>query len=193
MGHIDAREHELAGAPRPIRMGHERVAANRPGLAGRGSIEVRSAAFADGEVIPRRYAGDGEDVSPPLAWSHVPRETREVAVLCEDPDAPMASPFVHWLVHGLPPGVRALGEGVTRATFVPGLPPAHQGRNSGQDTGYMGPLPPPGHGVHHYYFEVFALDQPLGLRALCTRDELVQAMRGHVLASGVLVGTYERG
>lgn len=189
MGRIDAERREVDGARRTIRVGHERVALHHPGLAGWAPIEVSSAAFAEGAVIPRHFAGDGDDVSPPLSWSKVPAATREVVVLCEDPDAPFPSPFVHWLIHGLPPAVRSLSEGVTD---TPVIPAAHQGKNSRRDTGYMGPLPPPGHGVHHYYFEVFALDAALDLDGAPTRDQLVRAMRGHVIGSGALVGTYTR-
>lgn len=192
MGIVDTVKREFGKAIRPIRAGHEKVAVHRPELTAGANIEVTSAAFGEGAAIPRHYAGDGDGVSPPLAWSRVPERTRSVAVLCEDPDAPFPSPFVHWLIHGLPPTVHSLDEGVGRTTTVPGVPSAHQGSNSGHDTGYMGPMPPPGHGVHHYYFEVFALDTPLGLDESPTRDELVKAMRGHVLASGSLVGTYVR-
>ncbi len=192
MSIVDTVKREFGKAIRPIRAGHEKVAVHRPELTAGANIEVTSAAFGEGAAIPRHYAGDGDGVSPPLAWSRVPERTRSVAVLCEDPDAPFPSPFVHWLIHGLPPTVHSLDEGVGRTTTVPGVPSAHQGSNSGHDTGYMGPMPPPGHGVHHYYFEVFALDTTLDLDESPTRDELVKAMRGHVLASGSLVGTYVR-
>jgi len=192
MGIVDTVKREFGKAIRPIRAGHEKVAVHRPELTAGASIEVSSTAFVEGGAIPRRYAGDGDDVSPALSWSRVPDRTRSVAVLCEDPDAPFPSPFVHWLVHGLPAMVHSLPEGVGKSATVPGVPAAHQGSNSGHDTGYMGPMPPPGHGVHHYYFQVFALDAALDLDESPTRDELVRAMRGHVLASGSLIGTYVR-
>ena len=192
MGSVDSVKRGSSKGLHPIRAGHEDVAVFRPELAGATTVEVSSPAFVEGGAIPRHFAGDGDDVSPPLSWSKVPAGTRSIAVLCEDPDAPVASPFVHWLVHGVPPDVHALAEGVARTPYVPGVPAAHHGRNSGRDTGYLGPLPPPGHGVHHYYFQVFALDAAPRVSASPTRDELVKAMRGHVLGSGVLVGTYVR-
>lgn len=192
MGIIDTLKHEVGEALRPLRAGHEKVAVHRLGLADGARIHVSSPAFADGTAIPRRFSGEGDDVSPPLAWSAVPAGTREVAVLCEDPDAPFPSPFVHWLVHGLAPEVRSLPEALAPSADPPQPESAHQGSNSARDTGYTGPMPPPGHGVHHYYFQVFALDTRLDLDGSPTRDELVDAMRGHILASGTLIGTYFR-
>jgi Raf kinase inhibitor-like YbhB/YbcL family protein len=192
MGIVDDIKHEIGKAFRGVRAGHEKVAIHRLKAPDGRSLVVTSAAFAEGEAIPRRYAGDGDDVSPPLAWSGLPAGTRSVAVLCEDPDAPFPKPFVHWLVHGLPPDVGALPEGVAKTADLPGLPTAHQGANSGRDEGYTGPMPPPGHGVHHYYFQVFALDAAPAVGASTTRDELVRAAEGHVLAAGALVGTYVR-
>lgn len=192
MGIVDTIKHEVGKALRPIRAGHEKVATYRLAALDGHGIRVVSPAFADGAAMPKHFAGDGDDVSPPLSWSDVPAGTREVAVLCEDPDAPFPSPFVHWLVHGLPPDVHALPEGLAKTSVVPGVPSAHQGDNSGRDEGYTGPMPPPGHGVHHYYFQVFALDRRLNLQDSPTRDELVHAMEGHVLAAGTLIGTYLR-
>jgi Raf kinase inhibitor-like YbhB/YbcL family protein len=98
-------------------------------------------------------------------------------------------PFAHWVVIGLPSDARSLTEGVTSATPLPGL--AMQGKNSAGGRGYTGPKPPPGHGVHHYHFQVFALGEPSGLQGDVDRDAVVAAIRGKIIASGELVGTYE--
>ncbi len=184
MGMMNTVKREIGKALRPLRAGDEKVGVYRPEYGGREVIDVRSEAFSEGAPIPPRYAGDGENVSPPLTWGEVPAGTREVVVLCEDPDAPMQKPFSHWVMVGISPSVHRLDEGVTRG--------AHPGTNSAHKQGYMGPMPPPGHGVHHYHFEVFALDAPLSLGAKPTRDDVLEAMKGHVLACGETVGTYER-
>lgn len=160
-------------------------------------LELRSAAFAPGAPIPRRYAarGEGENVSPPVAWSHVPAGTRELVLLCEDPDAPRDTPFAHWVVYAIPPTLIELPEGFSGRRFPKGSLEAAvvEGRNDFGEIGWGGPLPPRGHGVHRYVFSLLALDAPLGLQERgATRDELLRAVRGHVLDQGELIGTYER-
>jgi len=147
-------------------------------------LEVKSSAFADGGAVPRKYTGEGEDVSPPLSWSNVPEGTKEFALICDDPDAPRPVPWVHWVLYKIPASVRELAEGSSGG--------AREGRNDFGNTGYGGPMPPPGHGVHHYHFKVYALDTELDLPAGATKDQLLGAMKGHVAAEGELVGTYER-
>lgn len=152
-------------------------------------IIVRSAAFAPGAAIPQRYSQDGENVSPPLTWDGLPPETRAVALIMDDPDAPRADPFVHWVAYGLPAD-RSLPEGVpTGSRGEGGL---LQGPNTYGHPGYDGPKPPPGHGVHHYHFKLYALDETLDLALGLDKEGLLRAIRGHVLAEGELVGTYER-
>ncbi|HTQ05637.1 MAG TPA: YbhB/YbcL family Raf kinase inhibitor-like protein [Polyangiaceae bacterium] len=147
-------------------------------------LDVRSEWFADGEPLPARASADGEGEPPPLEWSEPPPRTREFALVCEDPDAPRTEPFVHWLVYSIPGNARALdGAGVARA---------RQGRNGAGGCDFTPAAPPPGHGVHHYHFELFALDEPLGLDTGADKAELVDAMDGHVLAYGELVGTFTR-
>jgi len=147
------------------------------------TLHVTTTAFADGGPIPERYAGtDGS--TPYLAWSGVPAETKELVLLCEDPDAPMPKPFVHWVVYGLSPEVTSVGGPAATGGLT-------EGKNSTGKIGYMGPKPPPGHGVHHYHFELFALDAPLELGPGADRDAVVRAMHGHVRASGEVVGTFE--
>ena len=147
-------------------------------------ITVTSSAFNPGAKIPRKYTGEGEDVSPPLAWSGAPADTKEFALICDDPDAPRPEPWVHWVLYGIPADRNSLPEGNAGG--------ADEGKTSFGKIGYGGPMPPPGHGVHHYYFKVYALDQPLELGPGATKERLLEAMAGHVLAEGELVGTYER-
>ncbi len=157
-------------------------------------LEVTSTAFGQGEEIPRKYTGEGEDLSPPLSWSGVPEAAREIAVLCDDPDAPTPEPWVHWLIYGIPAGAGGLPEGVPNEPRLDNPPGALQGKNSwpsGVTIGYRGPMPPPG-GPHRYYFKVYALDAPLGLEPGIDKQALLRALEGHVLAEGELMGRYER-
>jgi hypothetical protein len=152
------------------------------------SISVNSPAFAEGQTIPRHFTGDGMDVSPPLNWSAPPRGTKSIAVLCDDPDAPRGN-WVHWLLYDLPPVTRELPEA------LPADPDLNDGSRHGVNdfgyVGYGGPAPPRGT-PHRYCFKVFALDAELGLPSGATRKELLDAMHGHVLEEGQLVGVYAR-
>jgi Raf kinase inhibitor-like YbhB/YbcL family protein len=156
------------------------------------SLTVQSPAFADGRPIPRRHTGDGEDLSPPLTWSALPAGTKELALIVDDPDAPTAEPWVHWVIHGIPATTAGLNEGVHQQERPPFPAGAIQGTNSWETVGYRGPAPPRGHGLHHYHFTIYALDAPLGLLAGLDKRGLLKAVVGHVLARGELVGTYER-
>jgi len=159
------------------------------------SMTIQSSAFQNGASIPKKHTGDGVDVSPPLAWSGVPAGTREFALICDDPDAPTPQPWVHWVIYHIPPEATGLPEGVPTATRIEQPVHALQGRNSwssGGTTGFRGPAPPPGHGIHHYHFRLYALDSPLGLNAGIDKPTLLSAMQGHILAEAELVGTYSR-
>ncbi len=147
-------------------------------------IEVKSSAFEQGGQIPRKFTGEGEDVSPELVFSGIPDTARELALICDDPDAPTPQPFVHWVLVGLPPSTTKLNEGDSGGGTA--------GKNDFSKIGYGGPMPPPGHGVHHYHFKLYALDKELGLGEGLTKDEALDAMKGHVVGEGELVGTYER-
>jgi Raf kinase inhibitor-like YbhB/YbcL family protein len=149
------------------------------------AITVTSPAFAPGERIPKKhaYAPEGANISPALRWSGVPKPTKELALLCDDPDAPMAEPWVHWVLYKLPPTATGLQEGTAEGIA---------GVNSWDEEAWGGPLPPKGHGTHHYHFKVFALDAALDLKAGATKADLLKAIKGHVLAQGELVGTYSR-
>jgi Raf kinase inhibitor-like YbhB/YbcL family protein len=107
-----------------------------------------------------------------------------MALICDDPDAPTPEPWVHWILYKIPPTLSGLKEGDKGGGV--------EGKNSFEKIGYGGPMPPRGHGMHHYHFKLYALDQPLGLGAGLSKDQLLAAMKGHVLAQGELIGTYER-
>lgn len=159
-------------------------------------FNLTSSAFKTGAAIPRKFSGEGDDVSPPLAWDGVPDGTQEFSLTCDDPDAPTPEPWIHWVIYAFGPQVRDLPEGVP--SNVPQLTApvaARQGKNSwpsGVTIGYRGPLPPPGHGPHHYQFRLYALDKRLDLPPGETKQQLLDAMKGHVLAEAEHVGTYER-
>jgi Raf kinase inhibitor-like YbhB/YbcL family protein len=156
------------------------------------SIRLHSAAFAEGADIPRRYTGDGEDLSPPLSWEGLPAATRELAMIVDDPDAPTGEPWVHWVIYNLPPTQEGLVEGVPPIPRPKSPLGSTQGRNSWNSLGYRGPAPPKGHGVHRYYFRLYALDRTLELPEGLDKAGLLKAMRGHVLAEAELMGTYQR-
>ncbi len=148
------------------------------------TIKITSSAFAPGAPIPKKHTGEGPDVSPPLAWSGIPAGTRELALICDDPDAPTPKPWVHWVLYKLPPTLAGLKEGETGG----GL----QGVTDFGRASWNGPMPPRGHGIHHYHFKLYALDRPLDVKPGLTKDQLLDAMKGHILDQGELVGTYER-
>lgn len=156
------------------------------------TITIQSPAFAPNAVIPRKHTGDGDDVSPPLLWSGVPDAARELVLIVDDPDAPVGD-WVHWLVYGIPTDALGLPEGIPAGVPKLAAPRgAIQGTNSWHKTGYGGPAPPRGHGVHHYHFKLYALDKPLGLEPGATKQALLAAMHGHIIAQGELVGIYQR-
>lgn len=143
---------------------------------------VTSPAFGDGAAIPVRHTCDGDDVSPALRWDGVPRGSRSLAMIVDDPDAPRGT-FTHWVVYDLPESLRDIAEGE-----APGTP----GRNSFGRIGYSGPCPPPGHGPHRYRFTLYALDLPAIALESGTREELEARMETHVLGTARLTGVYER-
>ncbi len=147
-------------------------------------MELRSPAFSDHATIPTRHTKDGDDVSPALEWSGVPEQAVELALLCEDPDAPGGT-FVHWVLSGLDPSLPGLGEGQVPDGAV-------EGRNDFGDIGYGGPRPPAGDEHHRYFFRLYAASEPLGLSPGGSADDLRSALAGTELAQATLVGTYER-
>lgn len=159
------------------------------------AMQLSSSAFAPGGAIPRRYTGEGEDISPPLQWTGLPTGTQELALICDDPDAPTPEPWVHWVLYKIPPQTTGLPEGLPKTAQLSHPPGAMQGKNSwttGQMIGYRGPMPPPGHGVHHYHFTLYALDAPLSIQPGETKKNLLKKMEGHILAAAELIGTYQR-
>ena len=154
-------------------------------------LTLQSETFSQNQAVPRKYSGEGDDISPPLTWSDVPDGTKELALIMDDPDAP-AGTWVHWVIYKIPADSGGLSEGIPTSAQVSSPAGALQGKNSGNKIGYGGPAPPPGHGLHHYHFKLYALDVKLGLDSGASKQSLLGAMQGHILAQGELVGTYQR-
>ena len=152
------------------------------------AIRLASPEFADGAAIPIKYTCDGKDVSPALQWSGLPAGTKSLALIADDPDAPGGT-FVHWVLYDLPSSASELPEGVAKVETLPNG--AKQGTNGARSLGYRGPCPPQGN-PHRYFFKLYALDAELGLPPGATKEDLLKAMEGHVLAEGQLMGTYQR-
>lgn len=151
------------------------------------TIALTSSAFMDGSDIPTKYTCDGEDVSPPLEWSNLPEGTKSIALIVDDPDAPGRT-FVHWVLYAISPDAGGLPEGVPAVDITP--EGAKHGRSGFGRNGYGGPCPPSG--SHRYFFKLYALDSELGLEAGADKSDLLQAMAGHILAQGQLMGRYQR-
>lgn len=150
-------------------------------------MQMTSTAFPDGELIPKRYTCDGQDISPPLAWRGVPEKARSLVLICDDPDAPMGT-WVHWVLYDLPADSAGLPEAVpAEKTLKSG---ARHGKNSWGRVGYGGPCPPGG--THRYYFKLYALDRPLKLSPGKKKAEVIKAMEGRILAEAKLMGKYRR-
>jgi Raf kinase inhibitor-like YbhB/YbcL family protein len=145
-------------------------------------FELASSAFNGGEGIPEKYSCDGDNVSPSLSWRGPPDGARSLALILHDPDAPSGD-FTHWVAWSIEAGASGLEEGAH---------PGAEGANGFGENGYGGPCPPPGGGTHRYVFELFALDTEIDLEAGASREQLEDAMDGHVLGAAELVGTYER-
>lgn len=160
-------------------------------VADTATIEMQSTVFQENEMIPQRYSGEGQNVSPPLSWSNLPPETKELALVIEDPDAP-AGPFIHWVIYNIPPNLKRLPENVEKSPQPDEPEGVLQGKNSTGKIGYTGPMPPPGHGIHHYHFRLFALDKKLNLKSGLSRNDLMKQISDHIIAEGDLVGLYER-
>jgi len=151
------------------------------------SIKLTSTAFQNGGMIPAKYTCDGTNVSPPLDWSGAPQTTKSLALICDDPAAP-GKTWVHWVVFDLPAGRTSLPENVPpQGTIAGGW---KQGMNDFKKIGYGGPCPPSG--THRYFFKIYVLDAELNLESGTTKDQLLQAMKDHILAQGELMGRYKR-
>ena len=155
-------------------------------------FKLESRMFTQGQLIPRRYTGDGKDLSPPLNWSGVPKGTRQFVLIVDDPDAPSPKPWVHWVIYGLEAKTVRLKEGVPRQKILVVPHGAMQGLNSWQTIGYRGPKPPAGHGLHHYHFTLYALDKKCQFKPGLTKPQVLQKIRRNILAKSTLIGTYKR-
>jgi Raf kinase inhibitor-like YbhB/YbcL family protein len=152
------------------------------------TIELTSTAFREGETIPKPYTGDGKDQSPPLRLGDPPAGTKSYVLIADDPDAPRGT-WVHWVLFNLPAETRELKEGVPAEKTLPSG--AKQGTNDFKKIGYGGPSPPPGK-PHRYFFKLYALDTFLDLEPGATKEQVLGAAKGHVLAEGQLMGKYGR-
>jgi Raf kinase inhibitor-like YbhB/YbcL family protein len=151
------------------------------------AIKITSPAFEQGGMIPSKYTADGENISPPLKWEGVPEGTVTIAVISDDPDAPVGT-WVHWVMWNVPPDKKELSENVPPDPRLPDG--SMQGITDFRKPGYGGPAPPSG--THRYYFKIYALDTKLDLPESSTKANLVKAMQGHILAQGELMGKYKR-
>jgi Raf kinase inhibitor-like YbhB/YbcL family protein len=153
------------------------------------SLDLKSDAFVSGQSIPAKYSCIGKNISPALTWGNPPDGTRSFALIVDDPDAPMGT-WVHWVLFNIPADQRSLAEDlpVTGKNVDPNA--VYFGRNSSGNTRYDGPCPPSG--THRYYFKLYALDALVDLLPGATKDELLKAMKGHILAQGELMGTFSK-
>jgi len=155
------------------------------------SFALRSTSFAPNGSIPTQYTCEGDDRSPPLAWSDAPAGTKSFVLIVDDPDAPdpraPKRTWVHWVLYDLPASASALPEGVTATALPPGT---RQGSNDWGRTGYGGPCPPIGR--HRYFHKLYALDVVLPDLGAASKAQVEQAMQGHVLATAELIGTYQK-
>ncbi|MCA9028982.1 MAG: YbhB/YbcL family Raf kinase inhibitor-like protein [Planctomycetaceae bacterium] len=152
------------------------------------SMQLTSTAFQQGSSIPKEFTGDGADQSPPLRWSQPPVGTESLALICDDPDAPRGT-WVHWVLVNIPPETLELNAAVPTTPTLPSG--AKQGKNDFGNIGYGGPAPPKGK-PHRYFFKLYALSKTLELPPGSTKAELESAMKGHIVAEGQLMGTYQR-
>ena len=156
------------------------------------ALKLTSPAYEDGGIMPSRFTCEGQDFSPPLAWSGAPGGTQSLVLIIDDPDAPDPKApqhtWVHWVLYDLPPSSTGLAEGAS----PDGLPPGTKGgRNDYKRTAYAGPCPPIGR--HRYFHKLYALDTRLGGLSNPTKAEVEAAMQGHVLAQAQMIGTYQKG
>jgi len=150
-------------------------------------IKVTSSAFEPEGMIPAKYTCDGQDISPPLQWDAVPEGAESIALISDDPDAPMGT-WVHWVLFNLPPNTKALAENIPPDKTLPNG--AVQGTSDFGRIGYGGPCPPSG--THRYFFKIYALDKIVDLPPGTRKRDLLKAMEGHVLGQGELMGKYKR-
>jgi Raf kinase inhibitor-like YbhB/YbcL family protein len=148
-------------------------------------IVLTSSAFKEGEMIPQKYTCDGSNISPPLKWDSIPAQAKSLALIADDPDAPMGT-WVHWVIFNIPPGLSGLPENIPPKDSLPNG--SLQGKNDFRNVGYGGPCPPGG--THRYFFKLYALDIMLELKPGCAKADLLEAIQGHIVAEGQLMGKY---
>lgn len=156
------------------------------------SFVISSSAFIDGEEIPKTYTGEGKDISPPLQWVGTPQGTKELNLICEDPDAPSPQPWVHWIIYKISSENTELYEEIPKLQKLALPPGALQGLNSWGKVGYGGPMPPIGNGFHRYFFTLYALGTSLSIQPGTSKKEILQAMDGIILGQAKLMGRYKR-
>jgi len=169
-------------SPEALSLG--RITPREPGAV----LELLSDAIDAAGAIDLRHTAYGDNLSPPLHWTPV-AGAGAYAIILEDPDAPMEHPFVHWMIWNIPGSLDALPEGLPNADRLITPQGAIQGKNDNGSFGYFGPRPPAGTGVHHYHFQLFALDSPLTLHSDADLRALVDSMKGRVIADTELIGT----
>lgn len=151
------------------------------------TIEVTSTAFSQGELMPARYTADGANISPPLEWKGLPQGTESIAMINDDPDAPVGT-WVHWVIYDMPPETTSLPEGIAPDETLP-----NGGKHGMTDfgrIGYGGPAPPSG--THRYFFKLYALDCKLNMPPGATKTQLEKEIKAHILDQGQLMGKYKR-
>ena len=150
-------------------------------------IKITSSAFNEGGMIPSKHTCDGDDISPPLKWESVPEGAKSIALIGDDPDAPMGT-WVHWVLYNLPPDKRELAQAFPDDEKLPDG--TRQGITDFGKTGYGGPCPPSG--THRYYFKIYALDTVIQSTSVLNKKTLLKEVQGHILAQGQLMGRYKR-
>jgi Raf kinase inhibitor-like YbhB/YbcL family protein len=179
---------------RGLRAGEQTLILNQPDFAEiPNSIELTSPAFEDGAPLPLKYTISGEDLFPPLKWDNLPTGTRELVLIVEDYDISLPRPMVHLIAYNLQPSDGGLVEGALPSRNTEGLDPvAKCGKNGLGFQRYDGSAAPPGHGAHHYVFQIFAVSRDLSFDSPPHKKQILRAIKDHVLAAGHLTGTFER-
>jgi len=171
-----------------VSCGKKKQEASKPsGESKMEKITVTSSAFEQGQTIPSKYTCDGEDISPPLAFEGIPEGTKSIALISDDPDAPMGT-WVHWVLYNLPGDTRELPEAMPKDATLPNG--AKQGLTDFGVPGYGGPCPPSG--IHRYFFKVYALDTVSEIDGFADKKKLLSVMEGHIIGEGQLMGKYKR-
>lgn len=158
------------------------------------TLRINSPAFADGDTMPVKYTCDGDDVSPKLEWSGIPDSAKSLALICDDPDAPMGT-WVHWVIFNIPPEAAGFDENYTPSKGVSKASAPDEGPIDGINDfrcyGYKGPCPPSGP-AHRYFFKLYALDTILNLKTGASKADVEKAMSGHIIARAEIIAKYKR-